>query len=278
VPSRIRATAEAIGVAAAAMGTLWLASGIPGWMRWEQAALGGQWLAQILAFVVVPLVAVRACGGRPGRLGVTFGGIARPVETALTALAVIGPASGMAFPLLGMLGWSPFGWRGGLVLATVYALCLPLVGLLLRTIAPTTADTLPPAHVVIAGGVLAAAATVSALTADSVPVVSAILLALLVVGPGEELLFRGVVQTRLDQAFGCPWRVFGTGLGWGWIVASLLFGVAHLLSPVAPGHGGWALWTTVAGLLFGYIRAKGGSFVASGLVHGVLLAVAAVFV
>ncbi|MFT4216915.1 MAG: CPBP family glutamic-type intramembrane protease [Micropruina sp.] len=61
------------------------------------------------------------------------------------------------------------------------------------------------------------------------------------------------------------------------MLASLLFGLAHRQSPVGAGLAGWALWTTVAGLLFGYIRAKAGSFVASGIVHGVLPAVSAVF-
>lgn len=274
--SRIRAAAEAIGIMVAAMSTLWIAAAIPGWVRWEQTMLGGTWLVQILAFMVVPLVAVHLLGGRAGRLGITFGGIARPVETALTALAVVGPANGAAFPLLGVLGWSPLGWRGGLVLAAVYAVSLPLTGLLIRKIRPTADDTLPLPHLGMAAGVLAVAIAASASTADSAPVVSAVLLVLLVVGPGEELLFRGVVQTRLDQALGRPWRIFGAELGWGWVIASLLFGLAHFLSPTTFGHGGWALWTAVSGLLFGYIRAKSGSFVASGLVHGVLLAVAAV--
>lgn len=129
----------------------------------------------------------------------------------------------------------------------------------------------------VAAGVLGAALAVSAATVASVPLVSAVLLPLLVVGPGEELLFRGVVQTRLDQALGRPWRIFSADLGWGWVIASVLFGLAHFCTPVAYGQGGWALWTAVSGLLFGYIRAKGGSFVASGLVHGAILAVAAVF-
>lgn len=274
--SGIRAAVVAIGILGAAMGTLWIAAAIPGWVRWEQTMLGGTWLVQILAFMVVPLVAVRLLGGRAGQLGVTFGGIARPLETALTALAVVGPANGAAFPLLAVLGWSPLSWRGGLVLAAVYAVSFPLTGLLIRNVRPTAHDTLPLPHLGMAAGVLAVAVAASASTAGSAPVVSAVLLPLLVVGPGEELLFRGVVQTGLDQALGRPWRIFGAELGWGWVIASLLFGLAHFLSPVTFGHGGWALWTAVSGLLFGYIRAKGGSFVASGLVHGVLLAIAAV--
>ncbi len=275
--SRPRAVAEAMAVLGLTMATLWIVNSIHAWSRWERMVLGGPWLVQILAFMIVPLVVVTLRGAQPGSLGVTFRGLRRYMETALTALAVVGPISGMAFPLLGLLGWSPMSWLGGLVLAAAYAISVPFVGLLVRKIPSTTESTLPAAHVVIAALVLVAAMAASAATKESAPIVSAVLLALLVVGPGEELLFRGVIQTRLDQAFGRPWRVFGADLGWGWVIASCLFGLAHLLSPAAFGHGGWALWTTVAGLLFGYLRAKSGSIVASTVVHGVLLAVSAFF-
>ncbi|MFT4296787.1 MAG: CPBP family intramembrane metalloprotease [Micropruina sp.] len=275
--SPARAMADVSAVFVAVLGTMWIASRTPGWAPWERDTFGGLWLVQILALMIVPLLVVRLLGWRPGRLGVTFGDIGRPAEAGLTALVVVGPASGLAFPLLGMLGWTPFDWAGGLVLAGVYAVSLPLTGLVLRKLRPTSADSLTGAQLTVAAGVLAAGLVAALLTADAAPLVSRVLIGLLVVGPGEELVFRGIVQTRLDQAFGRPWRVFGADLGWGWVLASLIFGLAHFLSPVGAGQGGWALWTAVAGLLFGYVRAKGGSFVASGIVHGVLLAVSAVF-
>lgn len=276
-PTHVRAVLQVLAVVAATIGTFWLGRLMPGWRQWERATLGGQWLIQILALMVVPLVCVRMLGDRPGRLGITFGDFRRPLETGMTALAVVGPASGMAFPLLGVLAWSPYSWRGGLLLAAVYGICLPLTGLVICKIRPTTADTLPRMNVAVAAVVLAMGVMVSALTEESKPIVSRVLLALLVVGPGEELLFRGVVQSRLDRAFRSPWHFFGAKLGWGWVLASLIFGLAHFFSPVDFGKGGWALWTAIAGLLFGYIRAKGGSFVASGVVHSVTLAVAALF-
>lgn len=276
--SRVRALVEVVAIVAAAMAVLWLASRLPAWIRWENATFGGVWLVQILAFMVVPLILARALGHRPGRLGVTVGSAGRPLEVGLTALAVVGPVTGMVFPLLGALGWTPYDWRGGAVLAAAYGACFPLVGLVVRKVRPSTAEVTTAKQLAGATGALVVGAVVAALCSESVPIVSRILLALAVVGPGEETLFRGVVQTRLDLAFGRPWRLFGADLGWGWILASLLFGLAHLTSPSMPWQGGWALWTVFAGLLFGYLRAKGGSVLASALVHGVLLAVAAIFV
>ncbi len=276
-PSRGRALVETILIVAAAMSVLWAVASMPRWKAWENSAFGGQWLTQILAFMVVPLALVFALGGRPGRLGVTFAEPLLALEAGMTALAVVGPANGIAFPLLGVLGWSPLEWPGGLVLAAVYALCLPLTGLVLRRVRPTTSHSLPWWQIGIAVAVLVAGLAIAAFTVSSKPLISRLLLALLVVGPGEELLFRGIVQSRLDQAFGHPWRLFGARLGWGWVLASLLFGLAHLCSPSAPGLGAWALWTAFSGLLFGYVRAKSGSFFASAIVHGVLLAIAALF-
>ena len=53
-------------------------------------------------------------------------------------------------------------------------------------------------------------------------------IAFLLVGPGEELLFRGVVQGRLRQAFGM-WP--------GILLASAVFGLAHWLALIGSGQG-----------------------------------------
>ncbi len=56
---RVRAVIDVAVIVAITLGALWLASRIPGWRGWEQRVFGGQWLVQILAFMVLPLLAVR---------------------------------------------------------------------------------------------------------------------------------------------------------------------------------------------------------------------------
>lgn len=93
----------------------------------------------------------------------------------------------------------------------------------------------------------------------------------LLVAPAEELFFRGYIQSRLNQAFGRPYLFLGVPWGWGWIIASLLFGLWHVVwNPFA--LAGWlhGLWTFFVGLLFGYIREKSGSVMAPAWLHGVL--------
>ena len=93
-------------------------------------------------------------------------------------------------------------------------------------------------------------------------------------GFGEEFVWRGYVQSRLNQAFGRPWTFFGVQCGPGLLIASLLFGLLHAFNTYDPAAGqyhlawGWALWTVFSGLLFGLIREKTGSLLACGIAHG----------
>lgn len=93
---------------------------------------------------------------------------------------------------------------------------------------------------------------------------------------GEELFFRGYLQSRLNEAFGRPWRIGAAEVGVGLPVSALLFGVLHGLNTVDYFHGqfafawGWAAITVASGLLFGAIREKTGSVVPSIISHGLL--------
>lgn len=93
-------------------------------------------------------------------------------------------------------------------------------------------------------------------------------------GFGEEIFFRGYIQSRVDQAFGCPFRLPGFHFGAGLLVSSLLFGLIHALNTVDYFHGrfdfGWAygLQNIATGLFYGCIRAKTGSVFPGAVIHG----------
>jgi len=104
---------------------------------------------------------------------------------------------------------------------------------------------------------------------------------LLFVGVGEELLFRGYIQSRLNKAFGCPYRFFGIDWGWGAITASLLFGLMHLFARGSNPFLGqyqltpwWALWTFFGRLPSALVRQKTGSIIAPAILHGLPRALA----
>lgn len=94
------------------------------------------------------------------------------------------------------------------------------------------------------------------------------------VGLGEEVLYRGYILTRLNEAFGRPWQFGGINWGWGMVLASLIFGLTHALNTVDLGGGrielawGWGVWTFFGGFVFSYIREKTGSVIAPAILHG----------
>jgi membrane protease YdiL (CAAX protease family) len=106
---------------------------------------------------------------------------------------------------------------------------------------------------------------------------------LLFLGPGEEFLFRGYIQSRLNAAFGRPFQFWGVSWGWGLVIASILFGIMHILNPFNPFLGKfdlyiwWGVWTAFGGLIFGYVREKAMSILPPALLHGLPEAIASLF-
>src|SRR5205823_5646512 len=95
-------------------------------------------------------------------------------------------------------------------------------------------------------------------------------------GFGEEIFFRGYIQSRLNQAFGRPFRLLGTQFGLGLLVSSALFGFIHALNTVDYFGGRWdfAWWwwppAFASGLFYGCLREKTGSVLAGGVHHGLV--------
>jgi hypothetical protein len=107
---------------------------------------------------------------------------------------------------------------------------------------------------------------------------------LVFVGFAEEIWYRGYIQTRLNQVFEPRWTFYGVQWGWGVIIASVIFGVTHVLNGWNMRTGAfqplwwWGLWTTVSGLVYGYVREKTGSIVAGSILHGLPQALVYFFV
>lgn len=93
-------------------------------------------------------------------------------------------------------------------------------------------------------------------------------------GLGEEVFFRGYVQSRLNGVFGRPWRFLGAPLGPGLFISSLLFGLIHVFNPTKPYEGHWEvswLWgagaSFIGGPLYGYLRELTGSIWTGTVIH-----------
>src|SRR5579859_8207110 len=81
-------------------------------------------------------------------------------------------------------------------------------------------------------------------------------------GCGEELFYRGYIQSRINEAFGRPFHLMGMDFGIGLVVSSLLFGFLHALNSVDyfRGQYNFAWWYGVQscfmGLFYGCLREK----------------------
>jgi membrane protease YdiL (CAAX protease family) len=87
---------------------------------------------------------------------------------------------------------------------------------------------------------------------------------LLVIALPEEVFFRGFLQSALDDRWSSRrWRLLGAELGPGWLCASALFAVGHVLTIVHPAR----LAVFFPALLFGWLRARTGGVGASVVLH-----------
>lgn len=273
---RFLALIEVVAVWASSLVLLWaLSRGLPAIDGWQRDVFGQPFLTMLLVFIALPLLILLATRRSFSTYGLAFTPIARPLETGCLTLAVLGPLSGVAFPLLIALDLSPTGWPGAAILATCYAASLPAVAYAVRNTRPV--ERRAPRARTLFGLllVLGLVLVVAILTRPHAAVVPVLLYRLFYAALGEEIFFRGYVQSRLNEAFGRPYRPFGVSCGWGLAIAALLFGFAHVLAPGDPFQWGWGLWTAIAGSIFGYLREKSGSVLAPAVAHGVLIAVAA---
>lgn len=165
-------------------------------------------------------------------------------------------------------------WGGAILLAGIQIALLFVIGSLLRG---------EPSGVspgMLGGWILLTAAQMEVSGALVYKAIATFVTYAIFVGFGEEIIYRGYMQSRLNEAFGRPYRFLGVQFGWGLVIASLLFGLSHvgllswLLGKPSPMMWAWSLWTFFSGLVFGWVREKSESIVAPALLHGLPQAIA----
>lgn len=176
---------------------------------------------------------------------------------------------------LGM-GLAPRTWDGAFILAGVQIALLFALAWLLRKKSSAGSLSVMAAGLFLTPGVTG--------TADSTAgkALALFLTYAFFVGFGEEILYRGYMQSRLNEVFEKPYTFFGVPFGWGAVITALLFGFSHIgvlrwmfgLSTEVTIAWGFAAF--FAGLVFGFVREKSGSILAPALLHGLPQAIATV--
>ncbi|HEU5102338.1 MAG TPA: CPBP family intramembrane glutamic endopeptidase [Roseiflexaceae bacterium] len=228
---------------------------------WERQALQRPFL-EYLAVMAVPLVLLILARRDFAAYGIALHNL-KP-QLAVAAIGFL-PVAAIAL-VLNVVNWRR--WEGALLVLLLEAVLLLVLAWLVRN--QPTAERAPaglPGILLLLPGLVAGEASLAGL-------LLALLFNFIFVGPAEEILFRGYIQSRLNT-IGRPYQFFGVTWGWGLVASALLFGAWHVVAPFTL-HGtlhlAWphGLWTFGAGLLFGFVREKTGGVVAPALLHGVL--------
>jgi len=126
-------------------------------------------------------------------------------------------------------------WSGALIMAGVQIAVLFAVAWLLRRKPTMSEKGLMVGAILLIGRLnLIQQATVG-------NAISAFVFYFFFLGFGEELLFRGYIQSRLNAAWGRPYQFFGVNWGWGIVIMSLLFGLMHFINLGSLTIGDWQL-------------------------------------
>lgn len=185
------------------------------------------------------------------------------------------------FPIA--ISWLPlaFGldekaWSGAIPLAAIQVGLLLAIALILRK------KSMLPAMGATSALILFLPSVASAAQPVVVKAVVIFLFYALFVAFGEEILFRGYMQSRLNEVFGKPYQFFGVAFGWGAIITAMVFGLMHvgifrwILGVNTLVTFAWGFWTIFAGLVNSFVREKSGGILAPALLHGLPQAIASV--
>lgn len=237
---------------------------------WGRRAFG-RYFIEYAVMIALPLLLLLVTRRNPASYGLSLRNFSYHLDVTAGAFVPVALAAACA----GFVDHRR--WSGALILAGVRIAVLFVLGrLLLNKPSRDEAGSMAGAVLLVAG-------------ANFIPqtalanAVSALVFYVLFLGLGEELLFRGYIQSRLNAAWGRPFRFYGVNLGWGIVLASALFGLMHVIDLGAVVSGGWkpqwwwGFWTFFGGLVLGFVREKTGSIMAPAILHGLPQALAAVF-
>ena len=238
--------------------------------NWERQVLH-RFFIEYAVMIAVPLLILLAARRNLASYGLSMRDVRYHLDVAATAFIPVAIAS---LPLA-VVNYQQ--WSGALILAVVEIGVLFAVAWMVRR-KPTRQD-----YSIMSGGVVVLALAGVAQNATVGNAISAFVFYIFFVGLGEELLFRGYIQSRLNAAFGRPFRFFGVCWGWGAIIMAALFGLMHFLNTASIIKGAWqpmpwwGFWTFFAGLVLAFVREKTGSISAPTILHGLPQAIASAF-
>lgn len=266
--NKIKAIFEVVSVFLLTFLIIW-AIQIPPLGEWQRLVLQRHFLAYSV-MITIPLLFLAVTRRSFTAYAISFKNLKYNLDVAFTCFIPVAIISAGTY--FAALDWKR--WDGALLSAAISVGKLFLLAWLLRK-KPTMCNLCAiSAFLFLIPGILPSSGATIGKAASAFVFYFAFL------GPGEEILYRGYMQSRLNEAFCRPYRFYGVNWGWGVVITSLIFGFMHVLNPFNPFLGKfdlmwwWGFWTFFGGLVLGFIREKTGSIVAPVILHGLPQAIA----
>lgn len=224
-----------------------------------------RYFAKFVMTIILPLSLIHLLYKNKSDFGIYFPKFSDSFKLSLRAYAIGGPA-GITFLLIGILGWGFEDWYGAITLSIVYFVVFYFIPKVTNKLSSRESVITPNNGIIVFTIFSLSTCVIAYFTYGSVPIISKILYFIFIVGLGEELLFRGYLQSSFNRYFGRSFNIGNVKFGWGLILSALLFGLMHALVTVPPTWP-WALFTFSLGLTLGFIREKDGSILGAVLLH-----------
>ncbi|TFG28168.1 CPBP family intramembrane metalloprotease [Candidatus Thorarchaeota archaeon] len=228
---------------------------------------------------IIPAIMIFGLCRKAKDYGLTFELSAQSVDLSLSAFLLF-VLTNVGFVLTLMMGWSYLEPLGALFLTAFFGASLILIVRLIERRYSNFQNLQIPnrqhqKNVFVLILLLLLPIILSlGLNKLSIFLVSTVIWQFVFSGFGEELFFRGYIQSRLNIAFGRPYEWRGIQFGAGLFITAGIFAVTHMLNTANIWGGDfnlawwWGSFTFVGGILFGLLREKTGSIIASGTLHG----------
>lgn len=270
---KLRSVTEVSLIYMVAISSFWMFDYIPGLEAIQQMLFGNSIFSTLFAFIALPALVIWL--GRQNQKEsesyLSMNSLHYALKTGGRSLNVMMPLVFLSFPFVDWLGYSFYGWSGGAIISGWHIIALPVLALIMRQFNRPAADQLSMRDLKIVALIVAISLILIYGLTFLHQKAADLLIAWVFIGFAEELFFRGYVQGRLNSTFGKPFAFLGINYGYGLLVAALLFGLAHILTPGTPFQWPWAIWTFFGGLCYGLIREKGGGFLAPAFVHAITM-------
>ena len=266
---RGRSVVEAVAVFAAVAALQYLAPGVAQLARWETRVLGESFFLGLLT-VAVPLMALVASKGSLEEYGLAVFDWRASLSRGLTGYLYLLLPNLVLFLMTVTLAGVTF-LPVSLFVSGVTLLAMFLaLGHLSLGGSPRTRRDLAIISILL-GAPLILSAVLGSLT---IRLASAVVWELVFGGVAEEVLYRGYVQSRVNEGYGRPWSFMGVGFGPGLLVSSVLYGLAGAMSGFRPWRDTYVLSLPVGvhglalGLFLGFLREATGDIGASSVANG----------